>query len=102
MHVWRDDSALAFILSHLKDRGLTPNQDKFQALGSTPNACANKPDWLREPITIESHDGVIVQARGIEICKIEFEKTIAHVPISRRSSRTLAVRLTTATLYYRK
>ena len=46
-----------------------PNQDKFQALGSTPEACANKPEWLRESITIEMHDGVIVQARGIEICK---------------------------------
>ena len=69
MHVWADDGALAFILSHLKDRGLTPNQGKCQALGSTPNACANKPDWLREPITIENHDGVMVEARGIKIYK---------------------------------
>ena len=69
LHVWGDDSALAFILSHLKDRGLTPNQDKFQALGSTPEACTDKLEWLREPTMIESHDGVIVQARGIEICK---------------------------------
>ena len=62
------------IISRLKDRELTTNQDKFQALGSTPNACAKKPDWLQEPITIESHDGVIVQARGIEICKNPIEE----------------------------
>jgi len=58
---------LEFILNRLQDNGLTPNQDKFRALGSTPDACTEKPNWPQEPTIIESHDGVKVQARGIEI-----------------------------------
>jgi len=67
--VWGDNGALDFILKRLAERGLTPNQDKFQTLGSTHDACAGKPLWLQEPSTITGHDGVDVRARGIEMCK---------------------------------
>jgi len=38
-------------------------------VGTTEDACDNKPDWLNEPKSIMRKDGTTVQARGISICK---------------------------------
>ena len=92
--VWGADGALTFLLSALKERGLEPNTGKFSVVGTTEDACDDKPDWLNEPKSILSKDGVLVQARGISICKNpigeeEFVKTyLANKFVDIRSAIT--------------
>ena len=43
--VWGEDGCLAFLIKALEDRGHTVSRNKCSALGSTPSACDNKPDW---------------------------------------------------------
>ena len=59
IHLWGDpdeifgeDGTLARLLADLKAVGLDPNLTKFQLLGTTPDACANKPAWLTETFII--------------------------------------------------
>ena len=61
--------ALSLLIQELKARGLDCNKIKFACAGTTPDACARKPSWLKEPTTIEAADSSIIQARGIDICK---------------------------------
>ena len=60
--------ALSLLFQELKARGLDCNKIKFACAGTTPDACARKPSWLKEPTTIEAADGSIIHARGIDIC----------------------------------
>ena len=60
--------ALSLLIQELKARGLDCNNIKFAFAGTTPDACARKPSWLKEPTTIEAADGSIIHAWGIDIC----------------------------------
>ena len=60
--------ALSALLDGLKARGLTANKDKFACLGTTPDACLGKPDWLKEPTSFMDRNGSVTEARGIDIC----------------------------------
>jgi hypothetical protein len=60
--------ALSLLIQELKARGLDCNRIKFACAGTTQDACARKPSWLKEPTTIEATDGSIIHARGIDIC----------------------------------
>ena len=60
--------ALSVLLDGLEARGLTANKEKFACLGTTPDACFGKPDWLKEPTTFTDRNGNITEARGIDIC----------------------------------
>ena len=60
--------ALSLLIQELKARGLDCNKIKFACAGTTPDACARKPSWLKEPTTMEATDGSIIHARGIDIC----------------------------------
>ena len=60
--------ALSLLIQELKARGLDCNKIKFACAGTTPDACARKPSWLKEPTTVEATDGSIIHARGIDIC----------------------------------
>ena len=57
--------ALSLLIQELKARGLDCNKIKFACAGTTPDACARKPSWLKEPTTLEATDGSIIHARGI-------------------------------------
>ena len=46
------DGTLATPLADLKGVGLDPDVAKFQDLGTTPGACANKIAWLKETLII--------------------------------------------------
>ena len=59
--------ALSLLVQELKDRGLECNLTKFACAGTTPDACAKKPSWLSEPTSIQTADGLLIQARGIDI-----------------------------------
>eukprot|EP00614_Pseudopedinella_elastica_P019019 CAMPEP_0172649910 /NCGR_PEP_ID=MMETSP1068-20121228/242027_1 /TAXON_ID=35684 /ORGANISM="Pseudopedinella elastica, Strain CCMP716" /LENGTH=114 /DNA_ID=CAMNT_0013464271 /DNA_START=412 /DNA_END=757 /DNA_ORIENTATION=+ len=59
IHLWGDpdevfgeDGTLETLLADLKDVGLDPDLTKLQLLGTTPDACANKPAWLKETFII--------------------------------------------------
>ena len=60
---------MVFLEKRLKLQGLKVNRGKCAVLGTTPDACKDKPDWLKEPTAIMDKDGTLVQARGIEVCK---------------------------------
>ena len=60
--------ALTLLDVKLKDCGHECNLTKFACVGTTPDACAKKPSWLSEPTSIQTTDGSIIQARGIDIC----------------------------------
>ena len=60
--------ALSLLVQELKDCGLECNLTKFACAGTTPDACAKKPAWLSEPTAIQTADGSLIQARGIDIC----------------------------------
>ena len=67
-----DDGALGFLIGLLEgDCGLTINRGKCAAVGTTPDACVLKPDWLPEPTSFKNDDGLLVEtgARGIVICQ---------------------------------
>ena len=61
-------------LSHLRAGlenalGLKVNLAKCNCFGTTPEACADKPDWLQEPSRLLDKTGnVLAEARGISIC----------------------------------
>jgi hypothetical protein len=50
-------------IQELEARGLDCNKIKFACAGTTPDTCARKPSWLKEPTTIEAADGSIIHAR---------------------------------------
>ena len=60
---------MEFLEKRLNLQGLTVNKGKCAVLGTTPDACKDKPDWLTEPTTIMDKDCSLVHARGIEVCK---------------------------------
>ena len=60
--------ALSALLGGLKARGLTAYSDKFACLGTTPDACLGKPDWLKAPTSFIDRNGNVTEARGIDIC----------------------------------
>ena len=43
--------ALSLLIQELKARGLDCNRIKIACAGTTPDACARKPSWLKEPTT---------------------------------------------------
>ena len=59
--------ALSVLLDGLEARGLTANKEKFACLGTTPDACFGKPDWLKVSISFTDRNGNISEARGIDI-----------------------------------
>ena len=59
---------LSLFIQELKARGLDCDKIKFACAGTTPDACARKPSWLKESTTIEAADGSIIHSRGIDIC----------------------------------
>jgi hypothetical protein len=60
--------ALSQLIVELEKRGLTVNRNKCAVLGTTPDACMDKPAWLKEPTSFTSTDGTITNARGIDVC----------------------------------
>ena len=60
--------ALSLLIQELNKCGLECNLPKFACVGTTPDACAKRPSWLSEPTSIQTADGSIIQARGIDIC----------------------------------
>ena len=62
------EGALSCLIQKLKDCGSECTQPKFACVGTTPDACAMRPSWLLEPTSIQTSDGSIIQARGIDIC----------------------------------
>ena len=62
--------ALSFLCDKLTDDlDLKVNQDKCSCYGTTPEACAEKPDWLKEPLTyLDKAGSVLVEGRGISVC----------------------------------
>ena len=67
--IFGEDKSMMFLEKRLKLKGLTVNRGKCAVLGTTPDACKDKPDWLTEPTTIMDKNGTLFQARGIEVCK---------------------------------
>ena len=55
--IFGEDNSMEFLEKRLKLQGLTVNRGKCAVLGTTPDACKDKPDWLTEPTTIMDKDG---------------------------------------------
>ena len=53
----------------LTEVGLEPQRTKFQALGTTEEALADKPGWFTAPsVVIDPANGESFRAFGMEIC----------------------------------
>ena len=63
-------AALDFLRNELEVKlHLKINTAKCKCYGTTPDACAGKPDWLEKPSSLQDKDGnIVTEARGISIC----------------------------------
>jgi len=87
--------ALSALLDGLKARGLYANQDKFACLGTTPDACLGKPDWLKEPTSFTDRNGKLSQRLvALTFAITRSAKNRLFKLSSRTSSKVSAVRFT--------
>ena len=67
--IFGTDGTLEALLDGLAEVGLEPQRTKFQALGTTEEAFADKSEWLFAPsVAIDPANGESFRAFGMKIC----------------------------------